>query len=155
MNGKEVLVNPGDGWQSLRYLQDQAARGHFDGHTSAYLVLLYLVMNMWTKVPNKEQADLGDVMYGRSAIGVIAASTSLSRRAVQYALKWLHDEEWIDTDRGYAASGREDRRHILVLLDNRAHKARERRREMDRDLLQLTGEGATDAHREGATDAPT
>ena len=152
---KEVLPNICDGWQSLRYLQDQAAKGHFTGHNTAYHVLIYLTMNMWTKVPNKEQADLGDVMYGKSAIDAIAASTVLNRRSVQRALAWLHDEGWIDTERGYASSGREDRRHITVLLDNRAHKARERRREMDRDLRQLAGEGDTVSYREGDTETPS
>ena len=60
-------------------------------------------------------------MYGRATVGHIAAGTVLSRRAVQHALTWLDDEGWIDTERSYAASGREDRRYIMVLLDSRAH----------------------------------
>jgi hypothetical protein len=122
----DVQPNPANDRQSLRYLQDQAARGAFDGHTSAYLVLLYLTMNMWTKVPNNEDADLGMVMYGRSSVDDIAAHTTLSRRTVQACLKWLHEAGWIDTERAYVASGRETKRYILVLLDSRAHRDRAR-----------------------------
>jgi DNA-binding MarR family transcriptional regulator len=144
MTAKEVLPNPGDLFQSLRYLQDQAARGSFDGHTSAYLVLLHLTMNMWTKVPNKEDAILGMVMYGRSSIDSIVAHTTLSRPTVKRAMRWLADEGWIDTERAFAASGREDRRYILVMLDSRAHRERSRRRELDQELAGIVGGGGHD-----------
>lgn len=143
MEGKEVLPNPTDGWQSLRYLQDQAAQGHFEGHTSAYLVMLYLVMNMWTKVPNKENARLGMVMYGRSGIETIASSTTVSERSVQRALGWLAEEGWIETDRAFTTAGREDRRYLLVLLDHRAHHARETLRKAGAALENIVREGDT------------
>lgn len=130
MKAKEVLPNPADMFQSIRYLQDQSARGHFKGHSTALSVLFYLVTNMWVKVPNPDDATLGDVLYGRSAIEMIAASTSFSERSVQRALTWLADERWVDTERGYDDSGREDKRIITVMLDGRAHKERERIRQV-------------------------
>jgi DNA-binding transcriptional ArsR family regulator len=155
VKGKEALPNPADMFQSLRYLQDQAARGHFKGRSTALQVLFYLVMNMWVKVPNSENAMLGEVMYGRSGIGTIAASTALSRRSVQYALAWLAEEEWITTQRSHADSGREDRRYIVVRLDAVAHRDREIRRAAGEALERCVREGAPDAQREGAPDAPT
>lgn len=137
MTSKEVLPNPNDGWQSLRYLQDQAAQGSFNGHNTAYTVMLYFAMNMWTKEPNKEDAGLGDVMYGRSSIEVIGLHTALSERSVQRAMRWLEDEGWIASERGYANSGREGRRYITALLDIRAHKSRALRRGLDRELAEL------------------
>lgn len=155
MKGKEVLPNPADMFQSLRYLQDQAARGHFKGHATALQVLFYLVMNMWVKVPNNENALLGEVMYGRAGVGTIAASTALSRRTVQYALTWLAEEEWINTQRSHADCGREDRRYIVVRLDASAHREREVRRAAGEALDRCVREGARDARGEGARDAPS
>lgn len=129
MKGKEVLPNPGDMFQSIRYIQDQAARGHFKGHTTAFGVLMFLVTNMWVKNTNPDNAGLGEVMYGRSSIDTIAACTTLSRRSIQPALAWLADAEWIDTGRSYDPSGREDKRRIIVRLDMSAHWQRERMRE--------------------------
>ena len=151
---KEVLPDPGDMFQSLRYLQDQAAKGHFKGHTSAYQVLLYLAMNMWTKVPNKEDAGLGEVMYGLAAIGTIAARTVLDRRSVQRAMKWLAEEGWVDTSRAYDASGREDRRYIMVRLDTAAHRERERLRAAGDALENIAREGVTVSPREGGRKSP-
>lgn len=126
MAAKEVLPNPGDMFQSLRYIQDQAARGHFKGHSTALLVLTFLVTNMWVKVPNNDNANLGDVMYGRSSMDTIASGTALSRRAVQNAMTWLVDEGWVYTERFHDATGREDRRVITVKLDGVAHRERDR-----------------------------
>lgn len=128
--GKEALPNPGDTLQSLRYVQDQAAQGRFKDHASAHHVLFYLVMNMWVKEPNKEGAGVGDVMYGRASIACIAEHTALSERTVQRALTWLAEERWIDTERGYTEAGREDKRYITVLLDQRAHRERDRIRQL-------------------------
>lgn len=145
----EVLPDPGNMFQSIRYLQDQAARGSFKGHTSAFGVLMFLVTNMWVKVPNKENAGLGEVMYGRSSIGTIAAGTTLSRRAVQGALHWLAEAEWIDTSRSHDDSGREDKRYIVVRLDMAAHRTRERVRQAglaaDQILVDSSREGAASA----------
>jgi hypothetical protein len=152
---KEVLPNPGDMFQSLRYLQDQAARGAFKGHTSAYLVMLYLTMNMWVRAPNNDDAGIGQVMYGRSGVNDIRAGTTLSERAVQYALTWLSEEEWLETERAYTSTGREDKRYIMLMLDHRAHVSRARRREAGEALEKIVREGATSAPREGATSAPT
>lgn len=146
----EVLPNPTDGWQSLRYLQDQAAQGHFAGHTSAYSVLLYFAMNMWTKEPNKEGAGLGDVMLGRASIDTIAAHTTLCRATVKSAMRWLEAEGWIATERGFMESGREDKRYITVLLDSRNHKSRALRRGLDGELEQLV-----ECSREGLNADPT
>jgi len=143
---KEVLPNPGDMFQSIRYIQDQAARGHFKGRSTALLVLTFLIHNMWVKVPNNDNANLGDVMYGRSSIGTIADFTALSRRAVQNALTWLVDEDWVYTERTNDDSGREDRRIITVKLDAVAHRTRER----TRALAQGAEELLVEASREGA-----
>lgn len=145
----EVLPNPTDDRQSLRYLQDQAARGHFDGHTPAYLVLLYFAMNMWTKEPNKEGAGLGDVMLGRASIESVCAHTTLGRSTVKRAMRWLADEGWIATERGFMESGREDKRYITVLLDSRSHKSRELRRGLDSEMVDLMREGSALNHTSG------
>lgn len=145
----EVLPDPGNMFQSIRYLQDQAARGHFKGHTSAFGVLMFLVTNMWVKVPNKENAGLGEVMYGRSSIGTIAAGTTLSRRAVQGAIRWLAEAEWIDSSRSRDDSGREDKRYIIVRLDMAAHRTRERMRQAGQAADQIL----VDSSREGAARA--
>lgn len=150
MGGKEVLPDPGSMFQSVRYIQDQAARGNFTGHTPAYMVLTFLVTNMWVKLGNPEGAGLGEVMYGRSSIGVIAAGTTLSRRAVQYALTWLAGAGWIDTQRSRDDTGREDRRYILVRLDMAAHREREGLRQAEVAIESILGEGARGAHTQGA-----
>lgn len=124
--GKDVLPNPNDLFQSLRYLQDQISMGRFKGHLAAYAVLLNLTMNMWTKVPNRENAGLGEVMQGRAAVRGIAERTGLDRRTVQRALRWLEEAGWIETARGFVASGREDVQYIIVRLDQLSHVARER-----------------------------
>jgi hypothetical protein len=129
-------------FQSLRYLQDQAARGNFRRHSTALLVLTFLVTNMWVKVPNNDNANLGDVMYGRSSMPVIAAGTALSRRAVQEALTWLVDENWVYTERCHDPSGREDRRVITVKLDAVAHRERERTRTLAKAAEDLLAEVA-------------
>lgn len=143
MKGREVLPNPGDMFQSLRYLQDQAARGRFKDHASAHHVMLYLVMNMWVKVPNNDDAGLGDVMYGRSSVADIAGHTALSERTVQRALKWLAEERWIEAERTHDSTGREDKRMITVMLDSRAHRERDRIRQAgeaaDRILAEARG----------------
>ena len=155
MKAKEVLPNPGDMFQSLRYLQDQAARGHFAGQTSAYVVLSYLVMNMWVKTSNPDNAGIGEVMYGRSAIDIIAASTTLSERTVQRAMRWLAEAEWIDTQRSRDKTGREDRRYILVRLDMSAHRERDRLRQVGVAIDKIFGEGDTMTPTQGDTMTPT
>lgn len=145
----EVLPNPNNMFQSLRYLQDQAAQGAFAGHNPAYQVMLYFTMNMWTKEPNNDSAGLGDVMYGRASIESVCAHTVLGRSTVKRAMRWLEAEGWIMTERGYAESGREDKRYITVLLNSRAHKSRALRRGLDAELRELTGEGSAADHTGG------
>lgn len=142
MNAKEILPNPCDLFQSLRYLQDQAAQGAFEGHTTAYLVMLHLTMNAWTKLSNKEDAPIGAVMYGRSAVDSIAMHTTLSRSTVKRAMRWLSDARWIETDRAFAETGREDKRFILVLLDSRAHRERDRLRQAGEAVEKILAEEA-------------
>lgn len=137
---KEVLPNPGNTLQSMQYVFDQVARGAFEGTPATLAVLLYLVMNMWVKEPNKEGAGVGDVMYGRASVDCIARHTALSRRSVQYALKWLHEHRWIDTERAYAGTGREDKRYITVLLDQRAARERDRIRQAGDALDKILAE---------------
>ncbi len=137
---KEVLPNPADMFQSLRYLQDQAAGGAFKGHATAYLVLLHLTMNMWVRTPNNDDAGIGQVMYGRSSIGSIGKHTALGRTAVKDALKWLAEEEWLDTERTYDDNGREDKRYIMLMLDQRAHRQRERCREAGQAMEKILEE---------------
>lgn len=126
---KEVLPDPSSGYKSFAYLEDQARQGHFKGHPSAYSVLVYLAHNMWTKVPNAEDAGLGIVMAGKSSLAHIAGGTALSISSVQRALKWLADESWVETERAYSPSGREDVKYILVRIDQAAHVSRQRLRE--------------------------
>jgi hypothetical protein len=152
---KEALPNPGDMFQSLRYLQDQASRGSFAGQTAAYVVLTYLVMNMWVRDSNPDGAGPGEVMYGRSAIATIAACTTLNRRTVQRALRWLADADWIDTQRSHDKSGREDRRYLLVRLDMAAHRERERLRAAGDALESITREGDTVTPWEGGMVSPS
>ena len=147
---KEVLPNPADMFQSLRYLQDQATRGHFKGRSSALAVLTYLVTNMWVKIPNNDDAGLGQVMYGRSTIDAIAAATANCRSTVKSCLKWLADEGWVETERTYASTGREDRRYLMVMLDSRAHRERERRRAAGEALDRIVREGSEFNPREGS-----
>lgn len=151
---KEVLPNPADTFQSLRYLQEQAAQGRFRRHSTAYLVLLHLVMNMWVKVPNADGAGLGDVMYGRSSIESIASRTALSRTAAKDALRWLADEQWINTERAHAPNGREDKRYITVRLDIVAHRERTRIREAGEALDRIVREGSPNDPWEGSPNDP-
>lgn len=143
MRGKEVLPNPADTFQSIRYLQDQARLGMFKGRLAAYTVLTYLVTNMWVRIPNKEDAGIGQVMYGRSGLRDIAEGTTLSLRGAAYALTWLEDEGWLETDRTYTSTGRDDKKSIILMLDHRAHVSRMRRREagmaVDKILLESMG----------------
>lgn len=143
MRGKEVLPNPADTFQSVRYLQDQARLGMFKGRLAAYTVLTYLVTNMWVRIPNKEDAGIGQVMYGRSGLRDIAEGTTLSLRGAAYALTWLEDEGWLETDRTYTSTGRDDKKSIILMLDHRAHVSRMRRREagmaVDKILLESMG----------------
>ena len=150
MTSKEVLPNVSDGYQSLRYIQDQALRGHFKGHPVAHHVMMYLIMNMWTKVPNKEEAGIGMVMAGRTGLDNIAAHTALSKSSVQRALRWLEDEGWIETERSYAPTGREDRRYILVLLDSRSHTERQRRYDVEVAIGKIMEEGSQSDHQGGS-----
>lgn len=147
MRGKEVLPNPADTFQSVRYLQDQARLGMFKGRLAAYTVLTYLVTNMWVRIPNKEDAGIGQVMYGRSGLRDIAEGTTLSLRGAAYALTWLEDEGWLETDRTYTSTGRDDKKSIILMLDHRAHVSRMRRREagmaVDKILLESMG-GSTE-----------
>lgn len=122
----EALPETTNTLKALRYVQGQAAKGHFKGHPTALAVLYYLVMNMWAK-PSGD-AGPGEVMEGRADIGTIADCTALSRSSVQRALRWLGDEEWIDTQRQQDGTGREVHRYIYVKLDMPGHRQRERLR---------------------------
>lgn len=143
----EALPDTTNTFKALRYVQGQAAAGHFQGHSTALLVMYYLVMNMWAK--HSGDAGPGEVMDGRATIDSIAAATALSRRSVQYALRWLGEEEWIDTDRQHDDDGREVQRYIYVKLDMPGHRERERRRAARPVKLRVVEGG-----REGAADAP-
>jgi hypothetical protein len=137
-------------FQSLRYVQDQAERGAFRRHSTALHVLLYLVMNMWVKPNNPEDAGPGEVMYGKSAIDKICGGTALGRTAVKDAIRWLASEEWIATQRTHDGTGREDRRYFCVRLDMPAHRERLRLRAAGEALDRIVREGSPNDHREGS-----
>lgn len=120
---------------TIRYIQGQAAQGHFAGHSSSMLVLYYLVTYMWVS-PTKD-GDRGDVMHGKSGIDDIMAGTGLSRSSAQRALKWLADEEWVDTQRQLDDHGREVNRSIYLKLDVTGHRERERARAAKARKLRL------------------
>lgn len=85
-------------------------------------------MNMWVRPSDDGTQARGEVVRSRAGINDIAAGTALCRRAVQAALIWLADEEWIDIERSADESGREIRQRIYVKLDVSGHRLRERRR---------------------------
>lgn len=145
---KEALPDSTNTLKALRHVQYQAAQGHFEGHSSALLVLYYLVMNMWAK--ESPEGGPGEVMYGRAALDTIAAATALSRSSVKRALRWLGTEEWINTNRTQDDTGREDRRYIYVRLDMPGHRERERLRAAKPVRLRLVEGG-----REGVMVNPT
>lgn len=122
----EALPDTSTTQAAIRYIQGQAASGHFSGRSSSMLVLYYLVTYMWVRTT--EQGGQGDVMHGKSGIDDIMAGTGLSRSSAQRALKWLADEEWLDTQRMLDANGREVNRLIHLKLDMAGHRERERLR---------------------------
>ena len=145
----EALPDVTNTFKALRYVQHQASHGYFNGHASALMVLYYLVMNMWAK--QSGDAGPGEVMDGRSGIDTIAAATALSRRTVRYALQWLGEEEWINSERQNDDTGREVQRYIFVRLDMPGHRERERLRAAKPVKLRVVEGGrerAVVAHRE-------
>lgn len=144
----EPLPDTTNTFKALKYVQDQASMGRFDGHSTPLLVLYYLVMNMWARQSGDQGP--GEVMRGKSGIDNIAAATALSRSSVQRAIKWLACEEWIDTQRELDDRGREVQRYIYVKLDMPGHRERERRRASKPAPLRLV-EGS----REGVKVTPT
>lgn len=148
MAGREALPDATNTFKALHYVQGQASMGRFEGNSTALLVMYYLVMNMWARQSGDQGP--GEVMRGKTALDNIAAATALSRRSVQRAIKWLADEEWINTQRELDDSGREVQRYIFVRLDMAGHRERERRRASKPPKLRLV-EGS----REGDKVTPT
>ncbi len=130
--------------KAIRYLQAQAALGRFTGHSTSLLVMYYLVTYMWvSRSPDGQQGQF-EVMRGKSGIDDIMAGTALSRSPVKRAIRWLADEEWIDTQRQVDDTGRETNRYIYLKLDTAGHRERERRRASKPAPLRLV-----DHNREG------
>lgn len=138
---REALPDTSNTFKALQYVQGQAVRGRFDGHSTALMVLYYLVMNMWARQSPDGSAGPGEVMRGKSGIDVIAAATALSPRSVQRAIKWLASEEWIDTQRVLDDRGSEVPRYIYVKLDMAGHRERERLRAAKPARLRLVEGG--------------
>ena len=124
---KEALPDATNTFKALQYVQAQAGKGHFKGHSTALLVLYYLVMNMWAR-QSPDGDGPGEVMRGKSSIQSICDGTALGRTAVKAAIKWLASEEWINTQRNLDDTGREISRYFYVKLDMPGHRERDRLR---------------------------
>ena len=86
--------------------------------------MMYLIMNMWTKVPNKEDAGIGTVMAGLNGAGKHRrAHCYWATGTVKRALRWL--EEKAGSERAYTPGGREDRSRRCSWTAGR-HRDRER-----------------------------
>ena len=145
---KEVLPERGD----ISVVQVHARpgpRGHFKGHTGSASRHDVPDHEHVDKVPNKEDAGIGMVMAGRTGLDNIAAHTALGKRSVKRALRWLEEEGWIETERTYTPTGREDRRYILVLLDSRSHTERQRRYDVEVAIGKIMEEGSQSDHQGG------
>lgn len=117
------------------YLYREAAAGHLRGGQPSYLlVLLNLAFNAWWGKPNNDNPVRGVVMRGKSSKAQIAQETCLSQRTVQYALAWLEERGWIDTERAFLeeehGGSRETSKHIMLRIDESAHRDRAKRRQM-------------------------
>lgn len=125
---REALPDASSTNKAVRYIQAQAGLGRFKNHSTALLVMYYLVTYMWVRPSPDGSQGQGEVVRSRSGINDIVAGTALSRRAVQTALIWLADNEWLDVQRSADDTGRELRQHIYLKLDVPGHRLRERRR---------------------------
>jgi DNA-binding MarR family transcriptional regulator len=140
----DVLPDTTNTFKALRYVQIEATKGHFEGHSTALMVLYYLVMNMWARQSGDQGP--GEVMRNKSGIEAIAAATALSRSSVQRAIKWLAAEEWINTQRTLDDRGSEVSRYIYVKLDMPGHHERERLRAAKPAQLRLVGSSQGGCH---------
>lgn len=126
--------DPADLMRTLDYLEYEASTGAFNGHTTAYAVLIYLARSSWRKVPNAEEAPIGAVMCGKSGLKTIATHNGMHVNSARRALNWLESEGWIRCDLDFDESGRQTRTYLRTLLDQTAHEHRIFQREAH-DLL--------------------
>ena len=125
-----IMPNLADGYGCLNYIYQQAEMGRFAEHPSALGTLLYLTTNAWRNYPNNENAPLGQVMSGKSAIGKIAYATYQHYKTVQADLDWLDKSGWIDVRKQEYHKGDRAPSIITVRLDTSAHQDREDRRRL-------------------------
>jgi hypothetical protein len=128
-------MNPASLIDTLKYLDAEAAAGHFKGRSGALSVLRYLATNSWHRYPNPEGQPPGTVLYGKSAYKIIARDTAIAYSSVKIHVGWLEDNQWLALGeqehdaRGYAMQHR-----IRLRLDPTGHEYREDHRKMWADL---------------------
>lgn len=122
--------DPSSWINTMKYLDEQASMGRFEGKAPALTVLRYMVTHAWRKIPNNERAPIGAVMSGKSGIDRMAAETALSRSTVKRAVAWLTDNSWIHKKRMYSKKG-QDWNQYTLLLDQTGHALREEMYEVE------------------------
>ena len=134
-----LLPDPGHQAKTEAYIYQQAEMGHFAERPTALPRLLYLWTFTWRTGSNPEGSPVGQVMHGKASMAKAAMSTWVSYDTVRRDYRWLEDNGWIETERGYDDTGREDAKYVFVRMDVTSHRERARTRAMMAEVNSILG----------------
>jgi hypothetical protein len=137
---EEQLPDPTNLVRTSAYLYQQAELGHFE-HAHDLAVMQYLWLYTWRKPDNKENAQVGMVMQGKSPVPAICQATMLGRTSAKAALRRLRNGGWIETEQGTFETGWKTSNYVFLRLDTSSHRERERERSVMAEVARFMKEG--------------